>query len=202
MPHPIRTLRDRELLTPTAFVLTFLVILSLIIILGQSFHQTLQNEMAEQFNKQQLLLAQQVAINVEGFLDHVYKDISVISRLPDVLRVDRSPQARAVVQGIHFHIERDMIASLQVLDRRGTILYDSGYPSREGVNVADAKYFRRAVTLRRNEHLVTDLMNITSGEADAKQFAMAVPIYQRVAGSEDLQFNGLVLAVRSVDGIT
>lgn len=198
----LRTLREHGLLTPARIIFLFLVILSLIIILGQFFHQSLQDAMAEQFNKQQLLLAQQVAINVEGFLDHVYKDISIISRLPDILRISRSPRARTVVQGIHFHIEGDILVAIQVLDRTGTILYDSGNPSREGASVANTKYFHRATTLRRNEHLVTDLMNITGDRSDPKQFAMAVPIFQTTAGSEELRFSGAVLAVLSVNGIT
>ena len=197
-----RNLKNREVLTPLVVILAFLFILSLIIIIGQTFHQTLRNEMADQFNKQQLLLAQQVAINVESFLDHVYKDITVISQLPDIMSVGRSSQARTVVTGIHYHIESDILVALRVLDRRGTILYDSGYPKREGDSVADTKYFQRAKTLRANEHLVTDLMNLVVDRPDSKQFIMAVPIYQRSQGSDDLRFNGVVLAVLSVDGIT
>lgn len=197
-----RNLKNREVLTPLVVILAFLFILSLIIIIGQTFHQTLRDEMADQFNKQQLLLAQQVAINVESFLDHVYKDISVIAQLPDILRVGRSSQARAVVEGIHYHIESDTLVALRILDRRGTILYDSGYPGREGDNLAKTKYFIRASTLRANEHLVTDLMNIVVERPDTKQFIMAVPIYQKLPGYQDLQLNGVVLAVLSMDGIT
>lgn len=202
MVSAFRNPKHREILTPLVVILAFLFILSLIIIIGQTFHQTLRNEMADQFNKQQLLLAQQVAINVESFLDHVFKDLNVISQLPDIMHVGRSSQARAVVAGIHYHIESDILVALRVLDRRGTILYDSGYPRREGVSLADTKYFIRASTLRANEHLVTDLMNIVVERPDSKQFIMAVPIYQRSPGAQDLQFNGVVLAVLSVDGIT
>jgi len=106
------------------------------------------------------------------------------------------------VEGIHFHIESDILVALRVLDRRGMILYDSAYPSRAGDSLADTKYFIRASTLRANEHLVTDLMNIVVERPDSKQFIMAVPIYQRLSASHDLQFNGVVLAVLSVDGIT
>jgi PAS domain S-box-containing protein len=202
MISAFRNLKNREVLTPIVVILAFLFILSLIIIIGQIFHQTLRNEMADQFNKQQLLLAQQVAINVESFLDHVYKDINVISQLPDITRVGRSPLARAVVKGIHYHIESDILVALRVVDRRGTILYDSGYPKREGDSLANTKYFIRASTLRANEHLVTDLMNLVPERPDSKQFIMAVPIYQKSPGSQDLMFNGVVLAVLSVDGIT
>src|SRR5512137_103233 len=202
MQRLLRTLQEHGLLTPVRIILLFLVVLSIIIILGQFFHQSLQDAMAEQFNKQQLLLAQQVAINVEGFLDHVYKDINVISRLPDILSVRWSPQARSVMQGIHYHVESDILVALRVIDRAGVILYDSGYPSREGTNIADTKYFRRATTLKRNQHLVTDLMDVTGDRSDPKQFVMAVPIYQKSAGSEETVFRGVVMAVLSVNGIT
>src|SRR5512135_1852318 len=119
----LRTLREQGLLTPASVVFGFLVILSLIIILGQFFHQTLQTEMADQFNKQQLLLAEQIAINVDGFLDHVYKDISVISRLPDLERLSASPNSRAVIEGIHFHLESDILVTIRVLNRNGRIIY-------------------------------------------------------------------------------
>ncbi len=90
----IRTLKQRELLTPTVFILSLLVVLSLIIILGQFFHQSLQDEMAEQFNQQQLLLAREVAMNIESFVDHVYKNIRVISQLPQIDRIHLQPACR------------------------------------------------------------------------------------------------------------
>ena len=45
-------------------------------------------------------------------------------------------------------------------------------------------------------------MNLVVERPDSKQFIMAVPIYQILPGSPDPQFNGVVLAVLSVDGIT
>ena len=62
----IGILKQQNLFTPTAFILALLLVLSLIIILGQFFHQSLQEEMAGQFNQQQLLLAREVSINIES----------------------------------------------------------------------------------------------------------------------------------------
>jgi PAS domain S-box-containing protein len=202
MPRLLRTLREHGLLTPARIILVFLVVISIIIILGQFFHQSLQDAMAEQFNRQQLLLAQQVAINVEGFIDHVYKDISVISRLPDVLRVSQSAQARSVVEGIHFHLESGIVVTIRILDRRGTVLYDSAAPGREGGSLAAADYFRKASSLRRNEKLITDLLPASGETTLAKQFIIAVPIYQAVHGGQAYEFNGVVTADLSLDGIT
>ncbi|MDA8100099.1 MAG: cache domain-containing protein [Nitrospiraceae bacterium] len=199
----IRSLRDRGILAPAGFVLAFLIILSLIIILGQFFHQTLQDEMADQFNRQQLLLAQEIAINVEGFLDHVYKDISVISRLPDIERVARDARTRSVVEGIHFHIESDVLSTIRVVGRDGTILYDSASPGREGGNLAQTDYFRKARSLKKHERIVTDLLEQPAGKGDSKQFIVATPIYRWSSGKEyKAEFNGIVLAVLSMDGIT
>jgi len=202
MPHPIRTLRDKELLTPTAFVLAFLVILSLIILLGQFFHQTLQGEMASQFNNQQLLLAQQVAANVESFIGHVYKDISVISRLPDILQVGRDRRTRTVVEGIHFHLESDILVTIRVLDRSGRVLYDSAYPGREGADLSGKDYFQQVRTLRRNELFVSDLLDVQDQQNAPKQLVIATPIYRAAAGAPAPAFSGIVLAVLSLDGIT
>lgn len=196
-----RTLREKELLAPAGFILAFLLVLSLIIILGQFFHQTLQGEMANQFNTQQLLLAQQVAINVESFIGHVYKDISVIARLPDITRIQRNAGTRSVVEGIHFHLESDVVVTIRIVSSTGTVLYDSTYPGREGGDVSGRDYFQKAARLRKGDLFVSDLQEPRDPRYGSKQFVIATPIVQNVPGSRQ-EFNGLVLAVMSLDGIT
>src|SRR5450759_3149889 len=97
----ILILKQKELFTPTLFILVLLLVVSLIIILGQFFHQSLQEEMAGQFNQQQLLLAREVAMNIESYVDHVYKNLRVISRLPDIDRINLSPQCRSTAESIN-----------------------------------------------------------------------------------------------------
>jgi PAS domain S-box-containing protein len=202
MPRLFRMLREKGILTPARLVLLFLVILTFIIILSQFFHQTLQNEMADQFNRQQLLLAQQVAINIDGFINHVFKDISVISRLPGVDRISRSDEARSVVESIHYHLESDIVMTLRVLDSRGVIIYDSASKEDEGRSLADTDYFQAARTLRLNERLVTDLLPPPRGRTNPQRIVLAVPILRRGPGGELPVFQGVVLAVLSMDGIT
>ncbi|HTP04854.1 MAG TPA: cache domain-containing protein [Nitrospirota bacterium] len=198
----IRTLKQRELITPTAFILAFIVVLSLIILLGQFFHQSLQEEMAEQFNKQQLLLARQVAANIDDFILHVFKDIRVISRLPEIERINRSTQTRNVAEAINFNIQNEVLVTIRVLSKQGIVLYDSSYPGREGVDLSKTDYFKKASLLPRNERLITDLLSSSDNGQDSKQFIVATPIYQRFAGSTTREFNGIVLAVLSMDGLT
>lgn len=198
----IDSLKQKKLLTPTVFVFALLVVLSLIILLGQFFHQSLQEEMAEQFNKQQLLLAREVAVNIEGFIDHVYKDIHVISQLPEIQRIHESPRCRTVAEAINFNIQNEMLVTIRVLSRNGVVLYDSAYPGREGADLSKNDYFIEAKTLGRNEKLVTDLLAQPGPDRDAKQFIVATPIYQNLRSPLVSEFNGVVLAVLSMNGIT
>jgi len=198
----IRTLKQRELLTPTVFILTLLVVLSLIIILGQFFHQSLQDEMAEQFNKQQLLLAREVAMNIESFVDHVYKNIKVISQLPQIDRIHLQPTCRSVAESINFSLQNEALITIRVINKDGILLFDSSYPGRERVNLSKTDYFQQARVLPRNEKLVTDLLEIHNpSELETKEFMVAIPIYKQT-GRSLYEFNGVVLAVLSMNGIT
>ncbi len=198
----IRTLKQRELLTPTVFILSLLVVLSLIIILGQFFHQSLQDEMAEQFNQQQLLLAREVAMNIESFVDHVYKNIKVISQLPRIDRIHLQPASRQIAESITFSLQNEALVTIRVIDKNGILLYDSSYPGRERVDLSQTDYFKQARVLPRNEKLITDLMELRSpNELETKEFIVAIPIYLRTGRSLH-EFNGVVLAVLSMNGIT
>src|SRR3990172_3678004 len=198
----IGRLKKLNLLTPSALVLALLFVLSLIIIIGQFFHQTLQNEMAEQFNKQQLLLAREVAINIESFIDGVYKDIHIISQLPEIHRIKQSPRCRIVVEAINMNIRSDMLVTIRVLDKNGIMIYDSASPGREGLDLSKTAYFRRATVLPRNERLITDLLEIHDHQPETKEFIVATAIYQDLGQSHVPEFNGAVLAVLSLDAIT
>ena len=202
MAQLIKKLRERELLTPGAFILAFLFILSLIIILGQFFHQTLQEEMATQFNAQQLLLAQQVAINVESFIGHVHKDINVIGRLPGIEQIARDAGVRSVVEGIHFHLESDIVVTIRIADRNGRVLYDSGYPGREGGDVSQTEYFLATSRLRRGELFVSKLQEARDLRYGSKHLIVATPIIRGNPTAFRSDFNGIVFAVLSLDGIT
>jgi PAS domain S-box-containing protein len=194
-------LKQQDLFTPTAFILALLVVLSLIIILGQFFHQSLQEEMAGQFNQQQLLLAREVSMNIETFIDHVYRDLHVIARLPEINTIQRSNRCRAVAETITFNIQNDMIYTIRVVDRNGIVLYDTSAPGREGVDLSGTEYFQKARLLPKNEKLITDLMPGPAQNPDSKQFIVATPIYHDTGGAVS-RFDGVVLAVLSLDGIT
>jgi PAS domain S-box-containing protein len=158
--------------------------------------------MAEQFNKQQLLLSREVAMNIESFVDHVYKNIRVISQLPEIDRINLSPRCRSVAESITFSLQNEALVTIRVLDKNGTILYDSSYPGREQVSLSKTDYFQKARVLPRNEKLVTDLLDTHHEGMGTKEFIVATPIYQPIKNQPVPAFRGVVLAVLSMDGIT
>lgn len=198
----ISALKQKEILTPTGLVLALIVVLSLIIILGQFFHQSLQSEMAEQFNKQQLLLSREVAMNIESFTDHVFKTIRAISQLPRIDRIDEKSKVRSAVESITFSLKNEALVTIRVLDRNGIIRYDSAYPEKERADLSKTDYFKRARVLPKNEKLITDLLEIHDTGEDTKEFIIAVPIYQKRENESVQEFNGVVLAALSMDGLT
>ncbi len=198
----IRSLRQKELLASTGFIFALIVVLSVIIILGQFFHQSLQEEMADQFNAQQLLLSRQVAMNIESLIDHVYKNIRIIAQLPDIDRVHLSQQSRSAVESINFSLRNEALVTIRILDREGIVRYDSAYPGRERVDLSKTDYFKKTRVLPKNEKLVTDLLDIHSPGEDTKEFIVAVPIYRQTKNQAAPEFNGAVLAVLSMEGIT
>ncbi len=198
----IRTLRNKKILTPARFILVLLVVLSFIIILGQFFQHSLQQEMANQFNQQQLFLAREVAMNIESFTDHVYKNLKILSQQPDIDHINVDPRVRLVADSINFNLRNQALVSIQVLDRNGIILYDSSSPGREKVDLSKTDYFEKARVLPKNEKLITDLFDSPDAHRGGKEFIVAVPVYQQRKERKLQVFTGIVLAVLSMDGIT
>lgn len=198
----ISVLKQRKIFTPTVFVLTILVVLSLIIILGQFFHQSLQEEMAGQFNTQQLLLAREVAVNIESFVDHVYKNLRIISQLPNVDQLHLSPRCRSIAESITLSLQNEAVITVRVLDENGILLYDSAFPERELEDLSMTDSFRKARLLPKNENLITDLLESHDQGSIRKEFIIATPIYKIRKDEPRPIFRGVVLAVLSMNGIT
>jgi len=202
LQHLIRVLKQKKIFTPTAFVLILLVVLSIIIILGQFFHQSLQEEMAGQFNTQQLLLAREVAVSIESFVDHVSKNLRVISQLPEVDRINKSPGSRSVAESIKLSLQNEPLITISVLDKNGILLYDSSNPARETLNLSKTDYFQKARVLPNKEKLITDLLDSPCEGPEAKEFIIATPIYKTMKGQQAPEFRGVVFAILSMEGIT
>jgi PAS domain S-box-containing protein len=201
----IRRLKQKELLAPALFILVLLLVLSLIIILGQFFHQSLQEEMAGQFNQQQMLLAREVAVNIESFVNRVYKNILVISQLPSVDRIHLSHQTHSIADAITLSLQNEALITIQVLDKQGILRFDSAAFGKIGADYSSADYFTKARVLPKNEKLITDLLELHNHKPDTpetKEFIVATPIYLPRKDRSVPEFGGIVLAVLSMEGLS
>jgi C4-dicarboxylate-specific signal transduction histidine kinase len=101
-----------------------IIIISLII-LNVSFHRTLQMEMAEQFNKQQLLLAKAEAYNIQAYIGKV-KD--------EMLRITQSESMPQIIKETRYAFFTDEFfkeigkvrMGIKFLDNEGNVLFTQG----------------------------------------------------------------------------
>ncbi|OGW18646.1 MAG: hypothetical protein A2X56_13955 [Nitrospirae bacterium GWC2_57_13] len=193
---------QKKHLAPYLFIFVLIFVLSIIIILSQFFHQTLQDEMADQFNRHQQLLAREVATNIESFIDHVHKNIRVISQLPEINKIDQSPRCKVVAEAITSEVQSEMLVTVQVLSANGRVLYDSAHVKPMGADLSHTEYFKNARKLKQNEKMITDILEVHDPNHNSREFIVATPIYQNLRDPHVHEFAGIVQAVLSLDGIS
>lgn len=110
------------------------VVVSALITLNISFQETLQMEMAEQFNKQQLLLANAEASNVQSYVNSLKDELWHISAVVSALQIRREKDFSRIAQ--EFFKGKDMIKTdILFFDRAGSILFPANGPSGEKPNI-------------------------------------------------------------------
>ena len=124
------------------FILVIFII-SLIITLNMFFQQSYQSEMAEQFNRQQLLIAKSVAKSIESDIQHVDAEALSLTRLLSEGRLSGKTMEEAVYTAF-VDLGEDADVSIKILDDRGRIIFSShGGPLTEG----DIEHFKGVASL-------------------------------------------------------
>ncbi len=112
-------------------------IVSLIITLNMFFQQNYQSEMAEQFNRQQLLIAKSVAENIEKHVEHIEEEALSFVRL----LFDRGLDIRDMdefISDAFSEVRNDVNINLKILDNKGQLRYSS---SGESLTGRDIEFF-------------------------------------------------------------
>jgi signal transduction histidine kinase len=102
-----------------------------LVILSIFFVRTLQGEMAEQFNKQQLLLANAEALNIHEYLGGMKDEMLHIAQSVSLLQIRKDADLKFITEGV---VKDSSVIRKQVkfLDRRGEILFRRGNAHAEG----------------------------------------------------------------------
>lgn len=117
------------------------IIVSSLITLNISFQQTLQMEMAEQFNKQQLLLAKAEASNMQTYIRSIRDEMIHIAQFVSSFQMRSERDFTLLAEGL-FKDAGNKSKGIQFLDREGRILYSRGDLFVEKTEIRD--YLRMA----------------------------------------------------------
>ncbi len=130
----------------------FVVIFAFIVALSVFFQRTLQMEMAEQFNKQQLLLANAAASGIQEYVGNVKGEILHAAELASYFHPRGEADIARLTKGIIKDIG-DVKKEITFLDNEGRILFSRGNLAAEGPD--QEEIMRMAARLCPNDTLVT-----------------------------------------------
>ena len=101
------------------------IIVVSVISLNISFHRALQMEMAEQFNKQQLLLARAEASNIQAYIGRVKDEMFRIAQLVSLLRINNETLYEFLASGFFQNLGKVKMG-IKFLDNSGKTLFSHG----------------------------------------------------------------------------
>jgi len=109
---------------------TLIVVISALITLNVFFQQSLQTEMAEQFNNQQFLLSRSIADNIKAYLQSSKEDILLISTMLSKGDIKDRATLKSVIRGFS---KKDAATKYGIMDAKGGIVFFEGGPELLGV---------------------------------------------------------------------
>jgi PAS domain S-box-containing protein len=167
------------------FILVIFII-SLIITLNMFFQQSYQSEMAEQFNRQQLIIAKSVAKSIEGDLQHIEAETLSLARLLGEGKLSGRTMEESVYTA-YVDLSEDVNVTIKILDGRGRLTYSShGLP----VTSEETKHFKNVGSLHPGKVTYLDQL------AQERKITLLAPIIQ---GSLP---KGLLIMDLSIDTIS
>jgi PAS domain S-box-containing protein len=164
-----------------------LFIISLIITLNMFFQQSYQSEMAEQFNRQQLLIARSIAKGIEGDMQHIDAETLSLARLVgEGMFSDR--EVKEAVYTAYVELSQDTNVEIKIIDGKGEVIYSS---QGERFSPGDAELLQAASSVPPGKVVYLDRL------AKDRRLVLFTPITDSRG-----RRNGLVLVNLSINTIT
>ncbi|WP_203473218.1 sensor histidine kinase [Dissulfurispira thermophila] len=104
---------------------TLIVVISALITLNVFFQQSLQMDMAEQFNKQQLLLSKSIADSIKTYLYFIKQNVLHLSNMLSKQHIDNKKELHWLTD-TSFRKKGIIETSLGIIDNKGSILFFDG----------------------------------------------------------------------------
>jgi PAS domain S-box-containing protein len=138
--------------TNISLLVLVLFIISLIITLNVFFQNTYQSEIAEQFNRQQLLIAKSIAKNLEGEMLHMESEILSLAALISEQKIEPL-SLEEFINYAHYDIRENVNSAIKIIDRHKRLTYSSQGGT---LTKGDINFFDRATTLPPGKVLFVD----------------------------------------------
>lgn len=107
------------------------IIISVLVILSVFFQQTLQMETAEQFNRQQLLLANAESSNIQTYLSIIKEEMLHIAQSVSLFQIRKETDCKLMTNAV-FKDNDNVKKRIEFLDRNGEIFFSRGNVHAEG----------------------------------------------------------------------
>jgi C4-dicarboxylate-specific signal transduction histidine kinase len=118
-------------------ILGLIVVISGLVTLNFFFQQSLQMEIAEQFNKQQLLLSRSIADNIQAFIHHEQEELLLISHLLSETDIRSDSDVSRIEEKLKSVRREPIDAKLGVINMRGDLLFLDGHPNMVAEHIPD-----------------------------------------------------------------
>lgn len=107
------------------FILTlFVILVSLLITLNVIFHESLRDELAEQYNNQQLLIAKTVSDSISSAIDHLEEESTSLARLLSIRGLQENGLTTFVLSAFE-ETDLEMDVALTVFDKEATTVFST-----------------------------------------------------------------------------
>jgi PAS domain S-box-containing protein len=127
-------------------------IVSLIITLNLFLQQNYQAEMAEQFNKQQLLLADTISKNMKGHIEHIEEETRAFAKFLGDKKLT-SPGLEGIVEDVFAEAGGDHGINLAIFDGKNRLVYSTHPDAPDGEDLLLAE---KSMTLRGGDVIYLD----------------------------------------------
>ncbi|MDA8239895.1 MAG: ATP-binding protein [Nitrospiraceae bacterium] len=164
-----------------------LFIISLIITLNMFFQESYQSEMAEQFNRQQLLIAKSIAKGIEGDMQHIDAETLSLARLLGEGRLSGRSIEEAVYTA-YVELSEDTDVAIKIIDGTGKMIYSS---RGEKLSPADGELLRTSASVPPGKVVYLDRL------AQERKLVLLTPIVRPKGGA-----SGLLILELSINTIS
>ena len=136
-----------------------------------SVYGEVKNKSIVEFNKQQLILAQQAATGIENFFNRLHQELSYLSKQGAI--VSLNDQGKKWMQDF-YKTRRDEIRAVTRVDAKGRIIYTIPFtPSVIGEDISSQEHIK--TILQTHEPVVSDVFKSVQGH---RALAYHVPVFE------------------------